>query len=95
MEALDVCGEGLQALAGQCSVDAERLLGLLSIGMTGPPQQATSLAVSHAYAATTSAAAMLAGRVQATADKLNVAATQYSKTDEASGQRLSALRIEP
>lgn len=94
MEALKVCGEGLQALAGQCSADAERLLGHVPTGMTGPPHQATSTAVGHAYAAATSTAALLAGRVQATADKLHIAATQYSKTDEASGHRLSALRIE-
>jgi len=60
----------------------------------GPPHQATSAAVGDAYAAIKSTAANLGRRVQAIADELAAAATQYSKTDEASGQRLSALRFE-
>jgi hypothetical protein len=53
------------------------------------------MAVVGAYTAIRSTAAVLASRVQATGDKLAVAATQYASTDEASEQRLSALRIEP
>ena len=94
VEALKVCSEGLQALAGQCSADAEQLKGHVPTGVTGPPHQETSMAVGDAYAAIRSTAATLGGRVQATADNLAVAATQYSKSDEASGQLLSALRIE-
>jgi hypothetical protein len=52
------------------------------------------MAVGGAYTAIRSTAAVLAGRVQATGDKLDIAATQYSSTDEASAERLSALRIE-
>ena len=93
MGALEVSGEGLQALARQCSADAERLTGNVWGGAAGPPYQATSMAVSEAYSAIRSTAAALAGRVQVTGDKLAVAATQYSRTDEASGERLSVLRI--
>jgi hypothetical protein len=53
------------------------------------------MAVSEAYSAIRSTAAALAGRVQVTGDKLAVAATRYSRTDEASGERLSVLSIAP
>lgn len=95
MGALEVCSEGLHALAGQCSADAARLAGHVSTAVAGPSYQATTMAVGGAYRAITSTAAVLASRVQATGDKLAVAATQYASTDEASERRLSALRIEP
>ncbi|CAA0091645.1 Uncharacterised protein [Mycolicibacterium vanbaalenii] len=53
--------------------------------------QATSAAVSGLYAAIGAAAAVLAGRVQATGDKLTVSAAQYASADENSAQGLSAL----
>nr|WP_313774309.1 type VII secretion target [Mycobacterium sp.] len=88
---LDVCGEGLQALAGQCSADASRLATEIPAGMAGPPAQATAAAVRSAYMAIVASAAALAARVQGTGDKLTVAATQYVSTDETSAQRLSSL----
>lgn len=87
---LDVCGDGLQALAGQCSLDASRLASRVIAGAAGPPTQATAAAVASAYVAIGATAAALSGRVYATGDQLITAATQYVNTDETSAQRLSA-----
>jgi hypothetical protein len=88
---LDVCDAGLRALAGQCAVDASRLASQIPGAAAGPPAQATTVAASDVYAAIRTTATALAGRVQATGDKLTVSATQYASTDENSAQHLSAL----
>lgn len=95
MGELEVCSEGLHALAAQCSAAAARLAGDVSTGVVGPPHQATTTAVGEAYTAIRATAVVFADRVQATGDKLAVAAAKYMSSDEASAERLSALRIEP
>ncbi len=91
MGILDVCGEGLQALAGQCSADASQLATGISGGVAGPSTQATAVAVVKVGAAIGMTAAALAGRVDATADRLTAAARQYVTADETSAQSLASL----
>jgi hypothetical protein len=90
MGTLEVHGEGLRALTGQCSVSAARLAGQVPTAVIGPSAQATAAAVSNAYTSGSTAAA-LAARVEATAHKLTVSAARYVSTDENSAQHLSAL----
>jgi hypothetical protein len=54
--------------------------------------QATSEAVSAAYAALQSTAAVLAARVQATGCKIATSATRYEATEADSAHRLAALQ---
>lgn len=59
--------------------------------MPGPLGQATSAAVSSAYAALAATAATLAARVQATSAKLSAAGSRYVTQDENSAYRLAVL----
>jgi hypothetical protein len=86
-----VCAEGLQVLAGQCAAHASRLTSQVPAAAAGPPAQATAAAVSIAYTALGSTAAVLAAKVEATGDELTVSATRYSTTDDDSAQQLSGL----
>jgi hypothetical protein len=88
---LDVCGEGLQKLAGQCSAEGSRLASSVPLGAAGPPTQVTVAAVAHAYSTIGTTAAALSGRVHATGTELMTAAMQNVKTDETSAQRLALL----
>jgi hypothetical protein len=81
----------LRALAGQCATNAARLANEVPNAAAGPPAQATTAAVSGVYAALGATAAILAGRIQATGDKLIVSAAGYASTDESTAQRISAL----
>jgi hypothetical protein len=54
--------------------------------------QATAAAVSTAYTALRTTAAVLAARVQATGEELTVSADRYVTTDTTSAERLSAPR---
>ena len=94
MGTLEVCSEGLQALAARCSADAEGLAGHVSTGVAGPPFQATATAVGGAYAAISATATVLASRVHATGDKVAHAATQFRSNDDVSARQLSALHVE-
>ena len=91
MGTLEVHGEGLRALAGQCSVSAARLADQVPTAVIGPSAQATAAAVSNAYTASGSTAAALAARIEAPGHKLTVSATWYVSTDESSAQHLATL----
>lgn len=89
---LQVCSEGLHALAGQCAADSARIDASVSSGVSAPPAQATATAVAGAYTTMRSTATVLAARVQATGDKLSAAATHYVNTDEASAFSIDSSR---
>ena len=91
MGTVKVCDEGLNALAGHCSATASQLAGRVPTPVAGPPAQATAVAVGSAYAALDATAAVLAARAQTAAGKLTTSASQYVRTEEISGQRLSEL----
>lgn len=88
---LEVCDEGLQALAGHCVATSGRLASQTTAPIPGPPTQATSAAVRGAYTALGATATVLAARVQATGEELSISAARYVATDENSAQRLAAL----
>lgn len=87
---LRVSSVGLQAHAEHCLSSAQLLARPIAVAVAGPPTQATALAVDTAYAALNATAATLAARAESLAGKLTVTASQYERTDEVSGLRLSA-----
>jgi hypothetical protein len=56
-----------------------------------PSGQATGAAVAASQTITTTAAKVLATRVEATGTKAGIAATRYVESDEQSAQRLAAV----
>ncbi|NTY63884.1 type VII secretion target [Mycolicibacterium sphagni] len=91
MGTLEVCGEGLNVLSGQCTAIASRLASQVPSPAVGPPAQATVAAVGSAYAVLDATAAVLAARVHTAGRKLTTAASRYVGTDETSAQQLSEL----
>ena len=91
MGRLEVCDDALQSLAGQHAATSARLANQVPTAVAGPPMQATSEAVSAAYAVLQSTAAVLAARVQATGSKIATSAIGYETTESGSAHRLAAL----
>lgn len=91
MGTLEVCDDALKTRAGQHAATSARLANEVPTAVAGPPKQATSDAVSAAYAVLQSTAAVLAGRVQATGSKIATSAIGYQTTEADSAHRLAAL----
>ncbi|MCX2929239.1 type VII secretion target [Mycobacterium sp. CVI_P3] len=91
MGLLDVDPAGLQALATRCRSWSA------GVAATTPPTssagscQATAAAVNLVHAATATAGAQLATRIQTVASSLTTAAAHYSSTDDSSASDLAAL----
>lgn len=91
MGRLEVCDEGLQALAVQCVATSAQLATQVPTASTAPPAQATSAAVATAYAALKATAEVLADRVQETGSRLTTSASHYAMTEANSAFRIDAL----
>lgn len=85
---LEVCVEGLAALARQCSETASQLMIDCPAPNGYAPAQATATTVSQTYGALNSLNLTLARRVETTGDLLIACAEEYSRTEKASAELL-------
>ena len=91
MGRLEVCEEGLQTLAAHCAATSAQLANEVPTVLEGPPAQATSAAVSAAYAALIATAGVLANRVQETQTSVAASAAQFATTEADSAHHIAAL----
>ena len=89
-ERLEVDAAGLQVLAGRCDTAAVAL-NTPTAPVSGPPDQATTGAVTNGHVLVQSVLAAFATRTTSTATAARAAAALYTGTDEDSAHHLATV----
>lgn len=81
--------DGLWTAARQLDLDAHDIAGNRDPSEESPPNQATTAVVSDTNARISAISSVLAGRIKAMAEKLDVAGHRYSDSDDTSATALA------